>query len=75
MPARLTLIKVTTEGGRPTTSERPEHRPVLDAQPPVPCEKVVTLRAEDIGHLYGGPTHAYDRRKSRDRGSAGGVGT
>ena len=68
MPARVTLIQVTTKRGRPTASEGPEHGPVLDAQPRMPCQEVITLGAEDIGHFYRWPTHAYDRRKRENGG-------
>ena len=69
------MMEAPTERRGPTASEGPEHGPVLDAQPRMPGQEALTLGVEDIGHLNGGPRHAYDRRKRRDRGTVAGIGT
>ena len=57
MAAGATLIEMPAEGGGPTPHQRAQDGALLHAQPRMPLDKVLTLRAEDIGHLHGGPAH------------------
>ena len=76
MPASATVIEMPAERGGPTPPEGAQDRALLHAQPGMSLEEVVTLRAEDIGHLHGGPLHDWSGfRRRRDRGTTGGVTT
>ena len=57
MPAGAALIEMSAERGGPTPTERAQDGALLDAQPRMLLDEVITLRVEDIGHLHGGPTH------------------
>ena len=51
---------------------RPSRNPLVTES----VEEGVTLRAEDIGHLHGGPAHDCERfRSRRERGITGGGAT
>jgi hypothetical protein len=57
MPAGAALIEMPAERGGPTPAERAQDGALLDAQPRMLLDEVITVRVEDIGHLHGGPAH------------------
>jgi hypothetical protein len=76
MPAGVTPIEMSTEGGGATAGDRPEDGALLHTEPRMLLDEGVTLRVEDIGHLHGRPTHDGGRcRRRRERGRTTGAGT
>ena len=73
MAAGAALIDMAAERGGPTAGQRAEDGPLLDAEPRMLVEEVLSLRMEDVGHLHGGPAHdSVGFRLRRDRGTTGG---
>jgi hypothetical protein len=53
-----TSVEVAAQGCRAAVLDGAEHFQLLKAEArPVSVEKAVTLCADDIGHLHGGPAH------------------
>lgn len=59
MTAAWTSIHVTAERRGAARAKRPEHSPLLVAQPgSVSFDEAITLRADDIRHLHARAAHA-----------------
>jgi hypothetical protein len=69
MAAGPAPIEMAAECGGPAAGDRAQDRPLLDTQPRMLLDKVLTLRMEDISHLHRGPGHAPVGLRSR-RGRA-----
>jgi len=57
MAARVAMIDMTTERGRPTARDRAQHGALLHAEPRMLLDEVITLRVGGYRHLHGGPGH------------------
>ncbi len=53
-----TGIEMAAQSRGPAVADGAEHLPLLIAEAcPVAVQKTIALRAEDVGHLHGGPCH------------------
>ena len=60
------LIDMTTESGRPAARDGAHHLELLEPKPAaMSLDKWPAQRAEDIGHLHGGPVHSFFFRRDR----------
>jgi hypothetical protein len=60
MAAAKAAITMAAQGGGAATRDRVQHLPLRPGQPgPSPCDEALTLGANDIGHLKGGPDHCF----------------
>ena len=58
MPAANAAITMAAQGGGATTRDGVQNLPLGPSHPgPGPCDEALTLGANDIGHLEGGPDH------------------
>ena len=67
MTALRTLIDVAAQRGRSAAPDRAQHTQLLVTQPGILFDEAVTLLAEYIGYLHGGPAHC-GLRGLRERG-------
>jgi hypothetical protein len=60
MAAVNAAITMAAQGGGAATRDGVQHLPLGPVQPgPSPCDEALTLGANDIGHLEGGPDHFF----------------
>jgi hypothetical protein len=73
MSTRRAVIEMSAERRGPAPRQRAQHGALLHTQPAMLLDERLSLRAEEIGHLHGRPTHACGGfRSNRERGTTGG---
>jgi len=60
MTASRTSIEMTTQSRRAAVRDGPEGFELLIVETAsIPVQEAIALRAEDVGHLHGGPVHLF----------------